>query len=277
LEVLARSGGDYHIKLYIRNRVDNFTRSLVTVYGAAQDEFKADFLRELVNLAKDNPYPMIIGGDFNLLRFRHEKSKGRFDDHWPFLFNAVIDSLDLREVSMIGRQFTWANSPSDPTYEKLDRILMDADWESKFPMVFVRALERIEGLSDHAPILLTTGVPKPPSNHRFKFELGWLQRDGFHNMVKSVWDRPVDAASPIQRWNNKIRALRSHLSGCARHVSGVLKKEKLRLSSIIDDFEALAEVGPLSTQEIELKNQSNAKIASLLREEELKWYQRSKS
>jgi hypothetical protein len=35
-------------------------------------------------------------------------------------------------------------------------------------------------------------------------------------------------------------------------------------------LEALAEVGPLSTHEIELKNHSNAKIASLLREEELK-------
>jgi glycyl-tRNA synthetase beta subunit len=58
---------------------------------------------------------------------------------------------------------------------------------------------------------------------------------------------------------------------------GVLKNEKLRLSSIIDGLEALAEVGPLSAQEIEIKNQSNAKIASLLREEELKWYQRSKS
>ena len=34
---------------------------------------------------------------------------------------------------------------------------------------------------------------------------------------------------------------------------------------------------PLSSQEIELKNQSNAEIASLLREEELKWYQRSKA
>jgi hypothetical protein len=32
-----------------------------------------------------------------------------------------------------------------------------------------------------------------------------------------------------------------------------LKKEKLRLSSIIDDLEALVEVGPLSAQEIELK------------------------
>jgi hypothetical protein len=40
---------------------------------------------------------------------------------------------------------------------------------------------------------------------------------------------------------------------------------------------ALAEVRPLSTQEIELKSQSNAQVANLLREEELKWYQRSKS
>jgi endonuclease/exonuclease/phosphatase family metal-dependent hydrolase len=47
---------------------------LVDVYGAAQDEFKADFLRKLVNLAKDNPHPIIIGGDFNLLIFPHEKS-----------------------------------------------------------------------------------------------------------------------------------------------------------------------------------------------------------
>jgi hypothetical protein len=69
MEVLDRSAGDYHIKLHIRNRVDNFIWSLVAVYGAAQDEFKADFLHEVVNLAKDNPHPILIGGDFNLLRF----------------------------------------------------------------------------------------------------------------------------------------------------------------------------------------------------------------
>jgi hypothetical protein len=49
-------------------------------------------IRELVNLAKDNPYPIIIGGDFNLLRYPQEKSRGRFDTHWSFLFNVVIDS-----------------------------------------------------------------------------------------------------------------------------------------------------------------------------------------
>jgi hypothetical protein len=152
---------------------------------------------------------------------------------------------------------------------------MDANSEAKFPMVSVRALERTEGLSGHTPILLTTGKPKPPGNHHFKFELGWLQRDGFHDMVKVVWGRPLTAMAPIQRWNFKIHAIRSHLRGWEHHVTGVLKKEKLKLSSIIDGLEAIVEVAPLSEQEIELKNQSNAKIASLLWEEELKWYQRS--
>jgi hypothetical protein len=52
----------------------------MAVYGAAQ-EFKDDFLHEMVSLAKDNSYLIIIGGDFNFLRFPFEKSKVRFDGH----------------------------------------------------------------------------------------------------------------------------------------------------------------------------------------------------
>jgi endonuclease/exonuclease/phosphatase family metal-dependent hydrolase len=110
------------------------------VYGAAQDEHKAAFLRELVNLAKDNPHPILIEGDFNILRFRQDKNNDHFDGYWPFLFNAIIDSLNLREVSMTGRQYTWANNRPVPTYKKLDRVLMDAKWETKYPMVSVRAM-----------------------------------------------------------------------------------------------------------------------------------------
>jgi mannosylglycoprotein endo-beta-mannosidase len=72
-------------------------------------------------------------------------------------------------------------------------------------------------------------------------------------------------------------AMRGHLSGWARHTAGILKKEKLRLSAIIDELEALAEVRLLSSDEMELKSQSNAQITSILREEELKWYQRLKA
>ena len=76
---------------------------------------------------------------------------------------------------------------------------MDSDWEVKFPMASVRVLERIEALSDHAPILLTTGSQIIHSKHQFKFELGWLDRDGFDDMVKMVWARPVNGATPLDR------------------------------------------------------------------------------
>jgi hypothetical protein len=96
-------------------------------------------------------------------------------------------------------------------------------------------------------------------------------------MVKNVWERLVNGNNLTLRWNNKMRAMRRHLYGWASHTTGILKKEKLRLSAIIDELEALVEVRLLSSDEIELKSQSNTQITSLLREEELKWYQRSKA
>ena len=47
---------------------------MVAVYGAAQEEFKSAFLKELVNTCRDNPHPMLIGGDFNILRYQQEKT-----------------------------------------------------------------------------------------------------------------------------------------------------------------------------------------------------------
>jgi hypothetical protein len=65
---------------------------------------------------------------------------------------------------------------------------MDTDWEDKYPLVTVRTLERIERLSDHAPILMSMGMPRPICRKQLKFELGWLHREGFHDMVKNVWE-----------------------------------------------------------------------------------------
>jgi hypothetical protein len=101
------------------------------------------------------------------------------------LFNCVIDGLNLRELEMSGRQFTWANSMPNPTYEKLDRILMTTEWEQKFPLCNVITLSR--DISNHAPLLLDTGRrTSTGSQHRFKSELGWLLRDGFNDMVKEI-------------------------------------------------------------------------------------------
>jgi hypothetical protein len=83
-------------------------------------------------------------------------------------------------------------------------MLMDSDWDDKFPMVSVGVLERIETLSDHAPILLTIGSPRSQCASRLKFELGWLHKQGFYDMVMAVWESPAYGRSPIERWNRKI-------------------------------------------------------------------------
>ena len=96
----------------------------MAVYGPAQEDFKPAFLSELVRTCQQNTLPTLIGGDFNIMRHSKEKNKDNFNPRWPFLFNAVIDSFDLREIELTGRQFTWPNSLTDPTYEKLNRVLM---------------------------------------------------------------------------------------------------------------------------------------------------------
>jgi exonuclease III len=48
---------------------------LVTVYGPAQEETREQFLRELSSICAKTNLPLIVGGDFNILRFSSEKNK----------------------------------------------------------------------------------------------------------------------------------------------------------------------------------------------------------
>ena len=119
------------------------------------------------------------------MRHSKEKNKNNFNPRWPFLFNAVIDSFDLREIDLTERQYTFANSLPDPTYEKLDRVLMTTDWEFKYPMVTVHALDR--GVSDHTLLLLETGNPFYTGHAKqFKMELSWLSHEDFKGRVIEI-------------------------------------------------------------------------------------------
>jgi hypothetical protein len=97
------------VKILQRNKEDGFKSVLVAVYGAAQDRFKKAFLIALVQTCSKECLPIFVGGDFNIIRNPQEKNNDIYDNRWPFLFNAIIDSLDLRELKLFNRKFTWAN------------------------------------------------------------------------------------------------------------------------------------------------------------------------
>jgi hypothetical protein len=102
------------------------------------------------------------------------KNNDNFNARWPLIFNAIIKSLDLREIAPSSRQYTWAHRRENPTYEKHDRVLASVSWEQKKLLVSVRALTR-EG-SDHTPLLFDFGMQVHRGNkNMFSFELSWLK------------------------------------------------------------------------------------------------------
>jgi hypothetical protein len=222
------SQGDYHIKFRMRNKVDGFQWNLIAVYGVAQAEHKKCFLTEIVQCCQNETIPLLMGGDFNLIRSPNEKNNDRYDDRWPFLFNAVINSLDLREIELSGRKFTWANSLPEPTFERLDRVLVSTEWELKFPQATVQALPR-EITSNYTSLLLSFGDTRGASQPIFRFELGWLIRDDFREVVERSWTSDCEGNTSIDIWQTKIRRLRQFLRGWAKNKSGHYKKVKKEL------------------------------------------------
>jgi hypothetical protein len=100
---------------------------------------------------------------------------------------------------LLGRKYTWTNNLVNPTFEKLDHILMIMEWEEKFPLSTVQALTR--KVSDHTPLLLNSGESSYMATQpMFKFELGWLLRDGFIEMVKDIWVNTIGRRTPMERW-----------------------------------------------------------------------------
>jgi exonuclease III len=275
LSVKKVDNGDFCVKLHIKSKTDGFEWILVPIYGAAQDAHKADFLSELVRMCEVESLPMLLAGDFNILRRKEDKNNNNFNPHWPFVFNAIIESLNLREIALSGRQYTWANRRENPTYEKLDRVLATVEWEQKFPLVTVRALTRAG--SDHTPLLIDTGQHAHRGNRlSFSFELAWFQQDGFHEMVAAEWAAVPRGSSPMDTWQRKIRHLRRFLRGWAKNLSGKYKKEKEHLLHTIDALDIKAESIPLTPFERDNLKQAHERLNKLRRDEEQKWAQRAK-
>jgi hypothetical protein len=106
LQVNKVTNGDFCVKFHIRSQCDGFDWALVPVYGAAQDTKKPEFLSKLVWTCDRESLPLMISGDFNIIRQKEYKNNDNFNPRWPFMFNAIIESLDLREISLSGRQYT---------------------------------------------------------------------------------------------------------------------------------------------------------------------------
>jgi hypothetical protein len=73
--------GAFFISATILQRNNNLKWRFVLVYGPADHSRTAEFLGELVDEVGRNSLPIVVGGDFNLIRLAGDKSNAHID--WP--------------------------------------------------------------------------------------------------------------------------------------------------------------------------------------------------
>jgi hypothetical protein len=97
------------------------------------------------------------------------------------LFNDIINHLDLVEVPLKNRAYTWSNMQQNSLLEKLDWVFTSSNWTTSFPKTLAYALSHV--VSDHVSYVvhMETMVPKA---HMFRFKNYWVSFPDFLPIVE---------------------------------------------------------------------------------------------
>lgn len=98
---------------------------------------------------------------------------------------------------MNGGMFAWTNNQENPTLEKLGRVLVTKEWGDIFPQALVNILPR--EISDHNPLIISTGKRDNLPFIQFIFDLGWFKNPEFLSLVEKIWNKPCRAKSTIDK------------------------------------------------------------------------------
>ncbi|XP_078153111.1 uncharacterized protein LOC144548310 [Carex rostrata] len=148
-----------------------------------------EFLQELLNLKGLVKDPWMLMGDFNVVRWMSDRSGVMEEFQLMDRYNEFIDLLQLLEVPLQNRNYTWSSKRPEPSFSKLDRLFLSTEWSSRFPSISLQALEM--AVSDHVPLLLCCKQlqtsPKPP-----RLEKAWFQYPFLREVVNHNWQPGVN-------------------------------------------------------------------------------------
>ena len=132
----------FSVSVMLTNKANGFVWKLIVVYGPAYDDLKHEFLEELETVMGAWNGPVLIGGDFNLVRFASDKSNGVYSHRWADEFNSWVNKWALIELNPSNKKFTWTNNQEHPILAKIDMIFVSGLWGAAFPLSCVKALDR---------------------------------------------------------------------------------------------------------------------------------------
>lgn len=123
------------------NDIDNYWL-FSGVYGSCSDGDRRLLWEDLLAVKDRWDGPWCIGGDFNVVRFPHERSSSRVYSQAMVEFNDFINTAELVDLPLTGGDFTWFRGGDGNQHSRIDSFLVSADWEDHFnSLVFPKLLQ----------------------------------------------------------------------------------------------------------------------------------------
>ena len=94
----------------------------------------------------------MVAGDFNMTYCSEDKSNENINRAMMGRFRHFVHVLELKEIPLLGKRYTWSNERDLPTLVKLDRVLCTNDWEDIYTESVLQS--HATEMSDHCPLIL---------------------------------------------------------------------------------------------------------------------------
>ena len=93
-EVGAISRGQFFLSVAVLHRVSNRTLDIIGIYGPADRGRSRVFLQEVSDKIASSTRPLIMGGDFNLIRAAEDKNNSNLDRNMMARFRRFLQELE---------------------------------------------------------------------------------------------------------------------------------------------------------------------------------------
>lgn len=175
-------------------------------------------------------------------------------------FRRFVDKMEIKDIHLHRRNYTWSNQRRNPTLEKLDRVLVSVDWEAQAPNCFLQALS--SNISDHSPVLLSTNAGFQGKPH-FHFESFWPKLPDYQQAVQRGWHSDIPISDPFRRLDGLLLNVAKELQSWGEKRIGHIKLQILAAREIILQLDAVQEQRPLTEEEHELRKELKGKSLGL--------------
>lgn len=132
LQLLDVEVGIFLASCRFKNCEDDFCWIFTGVYGLTLKKEREEFWGELGVVRGLLGGPWCVAGDFNVVRFLVECSKGGRLTCSMRRFSEIIENLELRDLPLQGGSDTWRGGLNNQSNSRLDWFLVSEDWEGHF-------------------------------------------------------------------------------------------------------------------------------------------------